>query len=107
MQLPSMHSQQMSPVFSIGEELLISVLPNGKIVLDGSVLDIDIHNRNLPLLEGKLKQYKDAADLMSTQTFVIVNADDESQFQRFIDVFNTLSKVGIRNIYLTGLALAD
>ena len=65
--------------------------------MDETEMDTNIKQRNLSLLEGKLKQYKAASELMSTQPIITVLADNESKGQRFIDVLNTLAKVEIKH----------
>ncbi len=79
------------------EVLQIQVQADGGIFVNGITLDTDVNQRNLPLLEDKLKQYKAASDLLSTQPLITVLADDASKGQRFIDVLNTLAKVEIKH----------
>jgi len=76
----------------------ISVGANGDVMWNGEKLNADINQRALPQLEAKLKQLKSAADLVGVQAFVMLNADDETPYQRFIDVLNALIKVGIQNV---------
>lgn len=86
------------------DQMTIEVNAAGTIVVDDKTLDDDVNNRTLPMLDDKLKQYKEAADLTGSQPVVVVAADDESVGQRFIDVLNALAKVKIRNVTITGFA---
>lgn len=76
----------------------IQIQADGSIMTDGKILDTDINRRDLPLLEGRLKEYKAAADLLSTQPFIAISASNDVQWQRHVDVLNSLIKVGIENI---------
>jgi len=78
--------------------LPITIQPDGSVMVDATILDTDLNRRELPLLYDKLKQYKDAADLLSSETLIIVRADDEVRGQRFVDVLNTLAKAGIKDV---------
>lgn len=102
MTLPTTDSSSASEVEI--DQMTIEVNAAGTIVVDDKTLDDDINNRTLPLLDDKLKQYKEAADLTGSQPVVVVAADDESVGQRFIDVLNALAKVEIRNVTITGFA---
>ncbi len=88
----------------IMEPMEIQVKSNGKVLLDGTTLDTDIHSRDLPLLGDKLKQYKTASDLLSTEPLIAVIADDDVPGQRFVDVLNTLAKVEIKNVTIADVA---
>jgi biopolymer transport protein ExbD len=102
MTLPTTDSSSASEVEI--DQMTIEVNAAGTIVVDDKTLDDDINSRTLPLLDDKLKQYKEAADLTGSQPVVVVAADDESVGQRFIDVLNALAKVEIRNVTITGFA---
>ncbi|NOX98825.1 MAG: biopolymer transporter ExbD [Verrucomicrobia bacterium] len=82
--------------------MAIRIQADGSILSDGRTLDTDITRRDLPLLEDKLKQYKSAADLLSTEPYILIYANDDAQWQRSMDVLNSLAKVGIRNIGIAG-----
>ncbi len=78
--------------------MAIRIQADGSIISDGRTLDTDIKRRDLPLLEDKLKQYKSAADLLSTEPYILIYVNDDAQWQRSMDVLNSLAKVGIRSI---------
>ena len=102
MTLPTTESSSASEVEI--DQMTIAVNAAGTIVVDEQTLDEDVNSRTLPLLDEKLKQYKDAADLTGSQPVVVVAADDESLGQRFIDVLNALAKVKIHNVTITGFS---
>ncbi len=102
MTLPTTDSSSASEVEI--DQMTIEVNAAGTIVVDDKTLDDDVNNRDLPLLDDKLKQYKEAADLTGSQPVVVVAADDESLGQRFVDVLNALAKVEIRNVTITGFS---
>jgi len=86
------------------DDMKINVEADGSIFVEGKLLDNNIDERTLPLLDDKLKQYKDASDLMSTQPVILVIADDEAPGQRFIDVLNALAKVDIHDVTIAGMS---
>lgn len=102
MTLPTTDSSSASEVEI--DQMTITVNAAGAIVVDDQTLDEDITRRSLPLLDDKLKQYKDAADLTGSQPVVVVAADDDSVGQRFVDVLNALAKVKIHNVTITGFS---
>ena len=102
MTLPTTDSSAASEVEI--DQMTITVNAAGAIVVDDKTLDEDVTNRNLPLLDDKLKQYKEAADLTGSQPVVVVAADDTAVGQRFVDVLNALAKVKIHNVTITGFS---
>jgi biopolymer transport protein ExbD len=58
--------------------------------------------KDVPNLFEELRRWKSLTDATGTAPFVIVSAEDPSQYQRFVDVMNVLSKCEIRNVTLTG-----
>lgn len=65
-------------------------------------LETDVNSRDLPRLHARLTDYKTIADTSGSTPFVVVRADDNAKQQRFIDIVNTLSAVGIANVTITG-----
>lgn len=88
----------------IGEPMEIEIASNGSVTVDRTLLDTDIAQRQLPLLESKLRTYKDASDLLSTKPIITVISSDEVPSQRFIDVLNTLAKVEINNVTIADIS---
>ncbi len=57
---------------------------------------------NLPTLFERMKVYKDTADAAGSTPVVILDAVDDGKTQRFVDVVNTLGKLKISNLTMTG-----
>lgn len=53
-------------------------------------------------MESELDRYKQLTDATNKKPLVIVSADDDAKQQRFIDLMNSLAKVGITTITLSG-----
>lgn len=53
-------------------------------------------------MESELDRYKQLTDATNKKPLVIVSADDYAKQQRFIDLMNSLAKVGITTITLSG-----
>jgi len=81
----------------------IKIQADGSIIVDRTILDTDATRRELPLLNDKLKQYKAASDLLSTEPLIFVEADDNVPGQRFVDVLNALARVDIKNVTIAGM----
>lgn len=79
----------------------ISLKSDGSIVGNDEILDVDIENRDLPMLRERLSIYKSASDLLESSPEVSVSADDSSQSQRFLDVLNCLASLEIDQVNLT------
>ncbi|MCF6313594.1 MAG: biopolymer transporter ExbD [Verrucomicrobiales bacterium] len=86
------------------EPMEIKIASNGSITVDLTLLDTDLDQRQLPLLEDKLRIYKDSSDLLSTEPMITVISSDEASGQRFIDVLNTLAKVDIKDVTIADIS---
>lgn len=62
----------------------------------------DPTQRDLPNLVEELERYKEATQAQESKPVVIVAADNDAKHQRLVDVMNTLTKVGIENVTMTG-----
>ncbi|MGK0186607.1 MAG: biopolymer transport protein ExbD [Verrucomicrobiales bacterium] len=62
----------------------------------------DPDQRDLPNLVEELERYKEATQGQESKPVVIVSADNDAKHQRLVDVMNTLTKVGIKNVTMTG-----
>ncbi|MEO0444940.1 MAG: biopolymer transporter ExbD [Verrucomicrobiota bacterium] len=77
----------------------------GIVYVNDEPLDQDANSRSLPLLKDRLKQYKTVADLSGNkEPVVILEANDGSNGQRFVDVLNVLADVGLKNVTLSGFS---
>lgn len=95
--LPSNSSMKLDP-------LTIRLNSEGQVYVSEALIEDDINQRNLTNLQGELTRYKQTCEATDSNPIVVVAADDESVHQRFTDIINTLAKVGISNITLTGFS---
>jgi len=84
------------------DPMTIKVTESGQVLVQDEVLEADPDSRNLESLHSTLKSYRETCDATDSDPIVIVAADDQAEHQRFIDVINTLAKVKITNVTLTG-----
>jgi len=84
------------------DPMTIKVSEMGQVYVQDELLEDDPESRALDNLHSTLKSYKDTCDATESEPIVIVAADDKAKHQRFIDVINTLAKVEITNVTLTG-----
>jgi len=86
------------------DPMTISINEEGQIFLKEVLIESDVASRTLAALLAELKQYKQMCDATESKPIVVVAADDGAVHQRLVDVINTLSKVEITNITLTGFS---
>ena len=84
------------------DPMTIKVSDAGQVFVQDELLEDDPGSRNLENLHNTLKSYRETCDATDSDPIVIVAADDQAEHQRFIDVINTLAKVKITNVTLTG-----
>ena len=66
-------------------------------------LDTDPNNRELPLLSQRVELYKTAANAGNSQPLVQVFVENNTPYQRVVDVLNVLSKFEIDKVTFTDL----
>lgn len=76
-------------------EVVIDVLPNRAIMLEGQLID-DVSSRNLPELVHALRRLKASADRIGAQFIVTIQADEYSPHQRSIDVLNACAEADVK-----------
>ena len=86
------------------DQMNINLNGQGMVVVNDEVLDTDVENRDMPLLYEKLQIYAQVAESSGDTPVVILSADDSAKGQRFVDVLNTLAKVGIKSVTLSGFS---
>lgn len=81
---------------------LITLDENGVVSMESEILDADASTRDLVLLEDRMRTYVEAYQVIDTNgsPSVVFDANDSVSGQRFIDVINCLSGVGITQIAL-------
>lgn len=86
------------------DQMTIVIDPEGAVIVNDEVLDIDPDSRELPNLAERLKMYKKAADLSGSEPLVVVAADDFAEGQRLVDVLNSLAAEEIKHVTMTGFS---
>ncbi len=84
----------------------IEVDATGTVIMDREVLDADVSSRELVLLEDRLTTFLAAYRVydLNRGPSVHLKVDDSVSGQRFIDVINCLSGVGIDRVALEGFS---
>jgi len=104
MQLPSAAPSDEQPEI---QPMFIRVEESGAIsVGTGSGqegLDTDPNDRELPLLSQRVELYKTAANAGNSQPLVQVFVENNTPYQRVVDVLNVLSKFEIDKVTFTDL----
>lgn len=84
----------------------IEVDATGAVIMDQEVLDTDVGSHQLALLEDRLTTYLEAYQIydLAQGPSVQLKVDDSVSGQRFIDVINCLSGLGIDQVSLEGFS---
>jgi biopolymer transport protein ExbD len=84
----------------------IEVDSNGVVIMDEEVLDSDLSTRQLALLEDRLTTFLEAYPVfdLNQGPSVQLKVDDKVSGQRFVDVINCLSGLGIDRVSLEGFS---
>ncbi|TAG08930.1 MAG: biopolymer transporter ExbD [Verrucomicrobia bacterium] len=99
MTLPGSVSDEQS--IDIPQDITISIQMDGNVIANDEVIG-PAGDQALPRLVTLLKNFKTAADLNQSQSLVTVDAANQTNHQRIIDVLNACGLAGIR-----GVTLAD
>lgn len=83
--LPS-RVQQDQPL-DMPEEQIIDIMRDGAVLLNGQAYD-EAQDPQLPQLTATLTRFRQSAADAQVPAFIIVQAEDEAQHQRVIDVLN-------------------
>jgi biopolymer transport protein ExbD len=95
MSLPGTVPQEES--VEIPDEQRISVQEDGQVILNDLPMD-NAQNRDLPALLKTLVRFKETADANKSEALVTVDAADDSQHQRIVDVLNVCARAGIQGV---------
>lgn len=82
------------------KQTLIEIDPTGVIFVNGEATDSDTGDRHVPALTDRLERYAASSALAEAEPQIIIDCNDESEGQRFIDVLNACAKANIKNITL-------
>ena len=97
MTLPSESESNESPPDDIPEEVLVEVLPDASILLNGSQIDV-VGSRKMPELTRTLSRLKKAADRIGVPFFVTILADPDSLHGRAVDVLNACATAEVKMV---------
>ena len=97
--LPGTVAQEES--VDIPDEQKILIDPVGQVVLNDLPVD-DPASKELPTLLRTLKRFKESADANRSDALVTIDAHDDAQHQRIVDVLNVVAQAGI-----TGVTFSD
>lgn len=88
----------------IPDTMEIEITENGAILANKELLDLDPASRELPMLLDRLRTYAESARLTDAPARVSIQADDNADGQRLVDVMNTLADkhVDIHEVILAG-----
>jgi biopolymer transport protein ExbD len=95
MTLPGTVAQEES--LEIPDEQRISILEDGQIVLNDLPMD-EPHSRELPALLKTLTRFKESVEANKSEALITVDAADDSEHQRIVDVLNACARAGIRSV---------
>jgi len=84
------------------EPLPIRIDPDGTILVSGEVVEQPGDQRDLPTLFERVRNFKKLAKFAGQTAVVILDADNKAKQQRFVDVINTLAKVEIKAVTISG-----
>jgi biopolymer transport protein ExbD len=82
------------------KQTLIVIDPAGVIFVNGEPADSDPSDRTVPILADRLERYAASTALAQAEPQIIIDCNDESMGQRFVDVLNACAKAKIKNISL-------
>ena len=95
MTLPGTVTQEES--LEIPDEQRISILEDGQIVLNDLLMD-EPQSRELPTLLKTLTRFKETVEANKSEALITVDAADNSEHQRIVDVLNACARAGIRGV---------
>ena len=82
------------------QQTLIEIDPAGVIFVNGEATDSDPKDRTVPALTDRLERYAANSALAEAEPQIIIDCNDDSKGQRFVDVLNACAKANIKNITL-------
>lgn len=85
--------------------LVLSLEEDGSVIANPNQSPVDLGkpvNNQLPLLEERLREYKDAADRAGQIARITLKASNNVEHQKLVTVFNEIADVGISDVTLDG-----
>ena len=86
-------------------EIDIRLHTDGRISVDGEVVEPATDSRRVPNLKNRLAEVNQLTDLADfEEKLAIIVADDNARHQRFVDILNALTEARITNITISGFS---
>lgn len=82
------------------DQMMIRIDEFSAVYVNQERVETDLTTRHLANLTDRLSRYAAAAKMSGNEALVIVDCDDGAREQRFIDVLNSITGVGIKNVSL-------
>jgi biopolymer transport protein ExbD len=99
MTLPGSVSDEIS--MEMPEEVRVGILADGSVEVNDAVVG-ERGDQPLKSLISLLEKFKESADLNQSKALVTVDADNQSNHQRIVDVLNACARAGV-----TGVTIGD
>ncbi|NJK92526.1 MAG: biopolymer transporter ExbD [Blastochloris sp.] len=84
-------------VLELPDEQRINILADGQIILNDQPMDSPT-SKDLPTLLFTLKRFKETVEANQAEALITIDAVDEANHQRIVDVMNTCAQAGIKGI---------
>jgi len=82
------------------DEQIISIASDGEVMLNDEPYDSPL-TKNLPELRANLMRMQQMSDAAKTKLVVTIVSDEDSLYDRTIDVLNALAAAGVTNVSFT------
>lgn len=79
------------------DEIAIRIEDDGQVYLNDDPLDTP-ENKNLPELAGNLDQLRQSSEASKSEVLVTIYANEQSKYERVVDVLDALSRARIANV---------
>lgn len=88
------------------DEQIVEITANGDVFLNGKRFD-HAASQDLPELYATLIRYKQSCENNKTKDMITIQAADDTEHQRLIDVMNACAGAGIKNVTFSAGASDD
>ena len=82
------------------DQMMITIKSDGSVWVNDEMTDSDQNDRRLPVLTDRLDRYAATVRLAQAEAMVIIDCDNSTENQRFIDVLNACAHTGLKNVSL-------
>lgn len=84
-------------VLELPDEQRVQIRADGQVVLNEMLMDTPV-SKELPELLATLKRFKETVEANQAEAMITLDAEDEVQHQRIVDVMNACALAGIKGI---------